>query len=488
MSRNDPAGAAAPRVNKLYFAAWRWHFYAAVLVVPFLIMLTVTGAIMMIYTGTGNQLGQAARVSATGPALPVSQLLATAVDAVPDSVADQYVAPEAADRAAYVVVKQDKAAIAVAVDPFTGAVLNVQDKNKTLYAIANDIHGSLLIGDIGDFLIEAAASLTILMVVTGLYLWWPRERGLRAMFVPRLAARGRSLWKELHGAVGTWVSVALLLFCLSGLAWAGIWGGKFVQPWGSFPIAKKAEQWSSDVTHASMSHGVTGDVPWALEQTPMPISTGQQMGQQSGDHAGHDHGGTASPVAVVAPALPGAATPVTVDTVADWAAANGFAGQYKLTLPKGDTGVFTVAAEGRNEDGVNPNADRTVHLDRYNGAVLADIGYADYGLIAKAMAWGIGLHKGLAGTWNFILNLVLLAMILMTCVSGIVMWWKRRPTGAARLAAPPVPVDVPMAKGVVLIALALSLAFPVLGLTLLAVLALDLLIVSRIPALKRALS
>lgn len=44
-------GANAPGapsgVNKLYFAAWRWHFYAGLYVIPFLIMLAVTGALMV---------------------------------------------------------------------------------------------------------------------------------------------------------------------------------------------------------------------------------------------------------------------------------------------------------------------------------------------------------------------------------------------------------------------------------------------------------
>ncbi len=77
---------------------------------------------------------------------------------------------------------------------------------------------------------------------------------------------------------------------------------------------------------------------------------------------------------------------------------------------------------------------------------------------------------------------------MFICVSGVVMWWKRRPEGAARLAAPPRPQEVPYAKGAILITLALSLAFPMLGLTLLAVILMDLLVVTPIPALKRALS
>jgi uncharacterized iron-regulated membrane protein len=72
-------------------------------------------------------------------------------------------------------------------------------------------------------------------------------------------------------------------------------------------------------------------------------------------------------------------------------------------------------------------------------------------------------------------------------VSGAVLWLKRRPTGA-RLGAPPRPADVPYAKGALLITLALSLAFPMLGLTLLAVMVLDLLILSAVPPLKRLVS
>ena len=78
--------------------------------------------------------------------------------------------------------------------------------------------------------------------------------------------------------------------------------------------------------------------------------------------------------------------------------------------------------------------------------------------------------------------------VLLLCVSGIVMWWKRRPAAAARLAAPPMPKDMPVWQGAIFVGLAVSLAFPMAGLTLLTVIVLDLLLLSRLPGLKRALS
>lgn len=459
----SPLGAAdtQKRDRAFYFAAWRWHFYAGLFVIPFLLMLAVTGLVMMLTTGASNQMGYVADIAVGETTLPISAQAQAALASVPGGVLDQFIAPEATDRPTFFAIRDAGAVISVAVNPYTGEVLNRIDKTQTLYAWANQIHGTLMIGDTGDRLVEAAVSLMLLLIATGLYMWVPKL-GWRAL-VPDLAARGRSFWKSLHAVTGTWLSAFLVLFALSGLAWAGIWGGKFVQPWSSFPAEKSAKMWSSDVTHKSLNHGPLDEVPWGLELTPMPVS-------------GTDAGVAAVP------------QPVALDSVVQWAATNGFAGQYKVSLPAGDTGVYTVMAEGRNEDSVSPSSDRTLHIDQYSGNVLADIRYADYSLVAKAMAWGIGLHKGLAGTWNFVLNLVLIAAILFTCVSGAVVWWKRRPSGAGRLAAPPMPADMPMWKGAVLVALVLAMAFPMAGVALLSVIAVDLLVLSNAPRLKRALS
>jgi uncharacterized iron-regulated membrane protein len=461
------------RDRAFYFAAWRWHFYAGIFVIPFLLMLTITGFIMLLDNGLSNQLGGAPRVTATGTPLPPSTQAKAALEAVPGQLI-QYTSPEAADRPAYFVIRNpadalpgmkpwDIPAKSVAVDPYTGEVTQVNSKTGTLYAWANDIHGTLLIGDTGDRLIEAAASLTLLLIATGIYMWWPRERRLGHALLPDLSKKGRSFFKELHVVGGVWVSGFLVLFLLSGLAWAGIWGGKLVQPWSSFPAEKDAGFWSSDLTHASLNHGPLDEVPWGLELTPMPES-----------------GTVAGSVALPAPA--------TLDSVVLWAEANGFTGQYRVSLPAGEKGVWSLMRASQSEDTIAPSDDRTLHFDRYTGNLLADIGYDDYSLMAKAMSQGIALHKGLAGLWNWVLNLVLLALILMINVTGIIMWWKRRPSGALRLAAPPVPTDMPMWKGAVLVALVLAMAFPMAGLALLAVIAVDLLVLSNVPRLKAALS
>ena len=122
------------------------------------------------------------------------------------------------------------------------------------------------------------------------------------------------------------------------------------------------------------------------------------------------------------------------------------------------------------------------------GRFLIEVGSASYSLYAKMMAYGIAFHEGDLGNWNLALNTAFCASIIYMSVSGLAMWWKRRPAGTFRLAAPPMPADMPLWKGAVLIALFLSLALPMVGLTVLAVLLFGIARVARIPALKRFMS
>ncbi|NVK61136.1 MAG: PepSY domain-containing protein [Rhodobacteraceae bacterium] len=463
MTSSIDAASTQTRDRAFYFAAWRWHFYAGLYVIPFLLMLAVTGFIMLwiaFFQGIGDE--KRSVVPGHAP-LPVSALQSAAEAAVPGSTANQYVSPLSPEHAAVFRVSADGIATGVTLDPYTGKVMHSFPWRAGWYDLANDIHGTLLIGTAGDLLIEAAASLGLLLVITGLYLHWPRNgSGLREMLVPALNKRGRALWKSLHGVTAFWFSIVLVLFLISGLSWAGIWGEKMVQAWNTFP----AEKWGaplSDETHASMNHEGSHEVPWTLEQTPLPLS-GSLAGTQA------------------------IAGPVSIDSVAAFADGLGFDRRYNLNLPGGPTGVWTISHDSMSNDGPDPSADRTIHIDRYTGNVLADVRYAEYSTYAKAMAWGIALHEGDLGLWNFALNTAFIAAMIFVSVSGLVLWWKRRPAGAGRLAAPPVPADMPMWKGAVLVALVLAMAFPMAGVALLSVIAVDLLVLSNAPRLKRALS
>ncbi|KIC11659.1 membrane protein [Leisingera sp. ANG-M1] len=463
-SQPHSAGQSRPLTEKFYFAAWRWHFYAGLYVVPFMIMLAVTGLMMMFITQFDGRDGETIRITQGETALPLPRLEDSVLAAQPGAIAE-WIGPKAPDLATVFRVKTEEGQRLVAIDQYTGEVLSSWDRRAGWYDWADNMHGSLLIGDTGDRLIEIAAGLGLLLVFTGLYIWWPRGNAASA-FIPNFRARGRALWKSLHAVTGFWMSALLIVFLISGLSWTGIWGGKFVQAWSTFP----AEKWDnvplSDTTHAEhMNHGHTNDVPWALEQTPMPAS---------GSDAGID-------------GIP-AGTPVNSDSLVILGRLLGMEGRFRLAYPGGEDGVWTINRDSMSSDSDDPFIDRTIHIDRHSGKILADVKFEDYSWAGKSMAVGIPFHMGLMGTWNFVLNVVFCLSVIFVSVSGVVMWLKRRPAGAARLAAPPVPADLPFWKGALLIGLFTSLAFPLVGITLLAVLAFDVLLVSNIPAMKRALT
>lgn len=441
--------------TRLHRAVWRWHFYAGLCVVPFLLMLALSGLAMLWFTGVAPEYGDWRRVSPQGEPLSVSVQAEKALSAHPGGKLGKFIAPWGPDYVSLVQVNLDEGNRMAAVDPYTGAILQDRPQAGTWNDFFMRVHGKLLIGGDGgpgDLLIETAASLGIILLVTGLYLWWPRNgRSLATALVPQITLTGRAFWKSVHESMGIWIGVILLFFLLSGLAWASVWGGKFVQAWSTFP----AEKWDAvplaDERHASMNHGTAKDVPWTLEQTLMPQS-------------GSAEGITGLPMG----------TPVVLDSVHALGRALGFSGRFQIQPPSGEKGVWTLSQDSMSYDSTKPTADRTVHVDQYTGNVLADVRFADYPLPGKAMAVGIALHEGQLGWWNVAINALFCLSVIALCLTGVVMWWKRRPAG--ELGAPRYPRDYRLTLGVAAIAIALGVAFPMGGLAILIFAVIDFLL------------
>jgi uncharacterized iron-regulated membrane protein len=450
------APARPSSLPALYRAVWRWHFYAGLVVVPFLLVFAVTGLIMLYGNSIETFLGKKYPVAPGGERLNITVQAQAAQAAIPGGTTRLFVQPAEDNRASVFLVNADGKDHVVSVDPHDGAILGTIVKDDTWFYWANRLHGTLMIGDLGDRLQEIAAGLGIVLVLTGLYLWWPRStRDWAQALVPDLRSRGRALWRQLHMTLGFTFSILLLFFLISGMAWTGIWGTKIVQAWSSLPAEKFDNVPLSDKTHASMNHGAMKEVPWALEQTPLPES-GSLKGKQG---------------------IP-MHTAVDLDSVAAYARSVGFDGQFRINLPSGPQGVYTISADSMDGDTNDPFGDRTLHIDQYSGKVLADIRFADYTLGGQAMAAGTAFHQGNLGLWNTILNTVYCLFVIFMCVSGVAMWWKRRPAGS--VGAPRYPRDYRIPRAMLGIAVLVSLAFPLTGIAIVAFAVVDFLLPKRL--------
>ena len=220
-----------------YNLAWRWHFYAGLFVIPFMIMLSLTG-IIYLFKPQLDQLMYAdlLQVEASGPPLSADEMLGRVRAVYPQGSIGKYLPPADANSSAQFVVKVGERTRTVFVDPYQGAILGTQDTRNNLQALARAVHSDLLIGTPGDRLIELAAGWGVVLVVSGLYLWWPRGRGAGVLW-PRLSAGGRLFWRDLHAVTGFWSALLLLFMLLTGMTWTGFWGKQFAGAWNQFPAA-----------------------------------------------------------------------------------------------------------------------------------------------------------------------------------------------------------------------------------------------------------
>lgn len=88
------------------------------------------------------------------------------------------------------------------------------------------------------------------------------------------------------------------------------------------------------------------------------------------------------------------------------------------------------------------------------------------------MEFGVETHVGRQfGPVNQWLLLASCVLLIFTVMFGIVMWWSRRPRG--KLGAPPVPAEFKLPGAFIAIIVALGILFPLVGLSMIAILAIE---------------
>ena len=209
-----------------YRTIWRWHFYAGIFCIPFVIWLAATGSIYLFRPQIERWLDRPYdHLQLTGaPASPEAQIQ-TAMNAVSESSLHSYELPQTPQSAVRIIVGKGRDEFRVYVHPQTLNVMKVINEDRRPMMVMFHLHGELLSGDRGSRIVELAGSWAIVMILSGLYLWWPRQAGrLAGVLYPRLTKGGRIFWRDLHAVTGVWVSFLALFQLFSGLPWSKGWG------------------------------------------------------------------------------------------------------------------------------------------------------------------------------------------------------------------------------------------------------------------------
>jgi uncharacterized iron-regulated membrane protein len=427
----------SPAMGLVYRAVWRWHFIAGLLVLPFLVMLALTGATYLFRAEIDHAVyGKWDHVPVqTRETLPVSALIQR-VEAGTSGQVLQVAVPSSAGESIRLVVSAPSGdSQTVFADPYDGRVLGVTGYGGVMQVIRK-VHSLQLFGFWASSLVEIAAGWTIGLVIMGLFLWWPR--GAKGGVVSiRGRPASRLFWRDTHAVVGAFAAAVILFLAVTGMPWSMFWGDH-VQTWA---------------TARGLSH----------PQAPADVIPDWQIGMKrspSGSHH-HDHGELPWALEKVAPpeSQPGSET-LGVDQALNEFRKAGLVAPFTITLPIGPTGAYLAAYRPpRVED------TRLVYLDQYNGNIIGDQGFAQYGPVAKAIEWGVAVHTGIEyGEANRYLMLAGCVAILLLAGSALTMWLKRKPAGS--LGIPPLPQDIRALRGALTWLVVLGVVFPLVGLTL----------------------
>lgn len=100
------------------------------------------------------------------------------------------------------------------IDPVSARVLDVADPRGGLFGFAHQLHGQLMIPDIGRKVVGWVGWGLLISSLTGIWLWWPRAISLFAGFRWK---RGSRFTYNLHHFVGFWIAIPLAILAATGV-------------------------------------------------------------------------------------------------------------------------------------------------------------------------------------------------------------------------------------------------------------------------------
>lgn len=110
--------------------------------------------------------------------------------------------------------------VQVYVHPGTGEVLGIRRADETLPNALFELHHTLLAGEAGERVMGVTALLALVLLASGLVVWWPGMRrgweGIRRALTIRGSTNWRAIVHDLHRTVGFWVAGLLAVSAFTG--------------------------------------------------------------------------------------------------------------------------------------------------------------------------------------------------------------------------------------------------------------------------------
>jgi uncharacterized iron-regulated membrane protein len=217
------------------------------------------------------------------PFLPPSRIKSIAEHVLPDK-AVHAVMYQGGGHAAKAIFYSDTATYYyfVYINQYTGEVLKVKNENADFFRFIIDGHYYLwLPPDVGHPLVASATLVFFIMVISGIILWWPRNKaGRKQRF--RFNWKETTRWKrknyDLHNVMGFYICLLAMVFAVTGLVWGFQWFNK-----GYYALLSGGEKFIDyEEPHSKYVANYSEDMPamdrlWVQLQKDVPVGGSMEV-------------------------------------------------------------------------------------------------------------------------------------------------------------------------------------------------------------------
>ncbi len=205
--------------------------------IPFGIVIVVicfTGALLVFEKDiTDAVISDMTRVTPNSYTLPLEQLVEKVSGILPDDVKITGVTISSDDTEAYKVNISKPRHAAVYINQYTGEIKG-EYRRLPFFRTTMRLHRWLMDSNPGKdgifwgkIIVGTSTIAFILLLVTGILIWWPRNRKMLKNRLNIVLTKGKNrLWYDLHVAGGFYAFLLLLAMALTGLTWSFDWYSK----------------------------------------------------------------------------------------------------------------------------------------------------------------------------------------------------------------------------------------------------------------------
>ncbi len=254
------------------------------------------------------------------------------------------------------------------VNPYTGEVVEYYNYRESFFYFMMDLHRWMLAGDAGKMVVGIATLLFLVILITGIILWWPRNRAILKQRIKFKTDAGfKRLNHDYHIVLGFYSALFLFVLAFTGLAWSFKWFNNGIYYVTGSSMEKPKPLLSKPIGNSKTT------LAYALQQ----VSSLEKQ-----------------------------------------------AVFYNISLPKDSAESISINVLAANA--AHESASDNYTVDTYSGTILAITKFADKNLGARVRSTFKPVHTASIFGWpSKLIGFLVCLLGTFFPASGIIMWWNR---------------------------------------------------------------